>query len=102
MSTSEPVSRPGYALRLIRDRLDGDRAGLPATNRVLYLLAGALTVDGKNVPANSAWHGAGPCAAVAGPPGRRCCATSSSARTGRCRASRCSRTTSRSIHRSRP
>jgi hypothetical protein len=60
----------GYALRLTRDRLDGgSRAALPAMNRVPYLLDGTLTVDGKDVLVNSAWHGAGACAAVAGPGG---------------------------------
>lgn len=60
----------GYVLRLTRDRLEaGSRLALPATNRVLYLLDGALTVDGKDVPVNSAWHGAGTCPAVAGPAG---------------------------------
>ncbi len=61
---------PGHVLRLIRDRLDpGACSAFPATNRVLYLLDGALTVDGKSVPVNSAWRGAGACSAVAGPGG---------------------------------
>src|SRR3989304_3182056 len=62
-----------YVLRLTRDRLDaGARYGqsLPSMNRILYVLGGDLTVEGggKQVPiaANSAWHGAGPCTAVAG------------------------------------
>jgi len=62
-----------YVLRLTRDRLDaGARYGqsLPSMNRILYVLDGDLTVEGggKQVPiaANSAWHGAGPCTAVAG------------------------------------
>jgi hypothetical protein len=60
----------GHVLRLTRDRMDpGARSALPATNRVLYLLDGALTVDGKSVPVNNAWHGAGNCSAVAGPEG---------------------------------
>ena len=51
---------PGHVLRLTRDRLDpGARSAFPATNRVLYLLDGALTVDGKDVPGDSAWHRAG-------------------------------------------
>jgi quercetin dioxygenase-like cupin family protein len=61
---------PGHVLRLTRDRMDpGARSALPATNRVLYLLDGALTVDGKSVPVNNAWHGVGACSAVAGPAG---------------------------------
>jgi hypothetical protein len=61
---------PGHVLRLTRDRLDpGARSAFPATNRVLYLLDGALTVDGKDVPVDSAWHSAGACSAVAGSSG---------------------------------
>jgi quercetin dioxygenase-like cupin family protein len=61
---------PGHVLRLTRDRLAANaRESLPATNRVLYLLEGALTVDGAGVPLNGAWHGAGACTAVAGPAG---------------------------------
>jgi hypothetical protein len=57
-----------FALHLWRDRLDPEaRSALPATNRVLYVLDGALSVEG--VPVNSAWHGAGACSAVAGPEG---------------------------------
>ena len=60
----------GHVLRLTRDRLDpGARAALPSTARVLYVLEGALTVDGKNVPLNAVWHGAGACSVVAGPAG---------------------------------
>ena len=59
-----------HVLRLIRDRMAANtRASLPAMNRVLYLLEGALTVDGKSIPVNSAWHGAAACSAVAGPEG---------------------------------
>jgi hypothetical protein len=59
-----------HILRLTRDVLPpASRSAFPATNRVLYLLDGALTVDGKDVPVNSAWHGAGACSAVAGPGG---------------------------------
>ncbi|HEV8615525.1 MAG TPA: hypothetical protein VGU22_08515 [Methylomirabilota bacterium] len=59
-----------HVLRLTRDRLDpGARSALPATNRVLYVLEGALTVEGKNLPLDGAWHGAGACSAVAGPAG---------------------------------
>jgi quercetin dioxygenase-like cupin family protein len=61
---------PGYVLRLTRDRMDaGARSALPATNRVLYLLDGALDVDGKSLPVNGAWQGGGACTAVAGPAG---------------------------------
>jgi hypothetical protein len=57
-----------FALHLWHDRLDpGARSALPATNRVLYVLDGALSVDGA--PVNSAWYGAGACSAVAGPAG---------------------------------
>jgi hypothetical protein len=59
-----------FLLRLSRDRLDpGARSALPAANRVLYLLEGALSVDGKDVPVNNAWHGAAACSAVAGASG---------------------------------
>lgn len=59
-----------YLLRLSRDRLEpAARSALPATNRVLYLLEGALTVDGRDLPVDSAWHGAGSCATTAGPAG---------------------------------
>jgi hypothetical protein len=59
-----------YILRLTRDVLGpAERSAFPATNRVLYLLDGALTVDGKSVPVNSAWHRPGACSAVAGPAG---------------------------------
>ncbi len=59
-----------HILRLMRDRLAPNaREPLPAMNRVLYLLEGALTVDGASVPLNGAWHGAGACTAVAGPAG---------------------------------
>ena len=60
----------GHVLRLTRDRLAANvREALPAMNRVLYVLEGALTVDGANVPLRSAWHGAGACTAVAGSAG---------------------------------
>ena len=61
-----------YRLRLLRDRLTpGERpAPWPPTNRVLYTLEGALTVDGDggtvSLKANEAWHGAGACAVLAG------------------------------------
>ena len=75
---------------------------LPAANRVLYLLDGALTVDGKSVPVNGAWHGAGPCEAGAGPAGatvlRYELVGGGAAASG---SSRCSPTTSRSIRRRR-
>jgi hypothetical protein len=60
----------GHVLRLMRDHLQPNtRASLPAMNRVLYLLEGALSVDGKDLAVNSAWHGAGVCSVVAGPAG---------------------------------
>jgi hypothetical protein len=60
----------GVVLRLMRDHLrPSTGAALPAMNRVLYLLDGELTVDGKNVPVNTAWHGAGACKVGAGPAG---------------------------------
>jgi quercetin dioxygenase-like cupin family protein len=59
-----------YMLRLTRDVLGpAERSAFPATNRVLYLLDGALTVSGESVPVNGAWHGAGACSTVAGPAG---------------------------------
>jgi quercetin dioxygenase-like cupin family protein len=60
----------GLVLRLMRDHLQPNAgAALPAMNRVLYLLDGALTVEGKNIPVNTAWHGAGACKVAAGPAG---------------------------------
>jgi hypothetical protein len=60
----------GLVLRLMRDHLQPSaRAALPAMNRVLYLQEGAVTVDGKDVPVGTAWHGAGACAVTAGPAG---------------------------------
>jgi len=60
----------GLVLRLMRDHLrPNTRETLPALNRVLYLLEGALTVDGTDVPVNTAWHGAGACTVAAGPAG---------------------------------
>jgi quercetin dioxygenase-like cupin family protein len=60
----------GLVLRLMRDHMRANTgAELPAMNRVLYVLDGALTVDGKNVPVNTAWHGAGACKVAAGPSG---------------------------------
>ncbi len=57
----------GHALRLLRDRLDpGARLMLPALNRVLYVLEGAVSLDGADLHANGAWHGAGACTATAG------------------------------------
>ena len=59
-----------HVLRLSRDQLPpAARAALPAAARVLYLLDGALTVDGRNVTVDSAWHGRAPCMLVAGPAG---------------------------------
>lgn len=59
-----------HVLRLVRDGLARNgRESLPAVNRVLYLLEGAMTVDGGSVPLNGAWHGAGACTVVAGPAG---------------------------------
>jgi hypothetical protein len=59
-----------HVLRLLRDRLARNaREPLPAMNRVLYLLEGALAVDGASAPLHGAWHGAGACTAVAGPAG---------------------------------
>jgi hypothetical protein len=56
-----------HVLRLLRDRLaPKTREPLPAMNRVLYLLEGALTVDGASVPLNGAWHGVGAGMAEAG------------------------------------
>jgi len=61
---------PAHVLRLSRDRLaPAARTALPPANRVLYLLEGALAVDGRALAVGSAWHGAGACATVAGPGG---------------------------------
>ena len=38
-------------------------------DRVLYLLEGSLTVDGRSVGVDAAWHGTGACALVAGASG---------------------------------
>jgi hypothetical protein len=60
----------GLVLRLMRDHLQPNaRAALPAMNRVLYVQEGMVTVDGKDVPVTTAWHGAGACAVTAGPAG---------------------------------
>jgi hypothetical protein len=64
----------GHVLRLMRDHLrPSTRASLPAMNRVLYLMEGAVTVEcaGKQatVPVNGAWHGAAACTVTAGPAG---------------------------------
>jgi quercetin dioxygenase-like cupin family protein len=57
----------GHALRLLRDRLDpGARLMLPALNRVLYVLEGAVSLDGADLHANEARHAAGACTATAG------------------------------------
>ena len=59
-----------YVLRLSRDHLESAaRAALPAAARVLYLLDGAVTVDGRDLSGDSAWHGCAPCALVAGSAG---------------------------------
>jgi len=61
------VTAAGHALRLLHDRLDpGARLMLPALNRVLYVLEGAVSLDGADLHANGAWHGAGACTATAG------------------------------------
>jgi redox-sensitive bicupin YhaK (pirin superfamily) len=63
-------SMSAHVLRLCRVRLEpAARTALPAENRVLFLLEGALTVDGRALAVDSAWHGAGACATVAGPAG---------------------------------
>ena len=60
----------GLVLRLMRDHLQPrSRASLPAMNRVLYLLEGAISVDGKDVPVNTAWHSPAACVVTAGPAG---------------------------------
>lgn len=65
----------GHLLRVTRDQLPpGGRYAepLPAMNRVLYVLDGDVTVEGGapvGVSANTAWHGAGPCPAIAGAKG---------------------------------
>jgi quercetin dioxygenase-like cupin family protein len=65
----------GHVLRVTRDQLAaGGRYATPlaAMNRVLYVLDGDVTVEaGARAPVatNAAWHGAGPCAAVAGSKG---------------------------------
>lgn len=63
----------GYVLRLTRDQLAPAARyapPLPAGLRVLYVLAGDLTVEAAGAPAplaaNSAWQGGGPCPARAG------------------------------------
>jgi hypothetical protein len=54
-----------HVLRLGRDGVEpAARTALPAMNRVLYLLEGALTVDGRALAVESAWYGAGVCATV--------------------------------------
>jgi hypothetical protein len=59
-----------HVLRLSRDHLEpAARTALPAMNRVLCLLEGALTIDGRTLAVDSAWHGAGACSTVAGSTG---------------------------------
>jgi len=61
------TAEAGHTLRLLRDRLDpGARLMLPALNRVLYVLEGAVSLDGVDLHANGAWHAAGACTATAG------------------------------------
>ena len=66
----------GYLLRLTRDRMEPQtrqRALLCATNRVLYVLDGQLSIAASGLPvrldANEAWHGAGACSAAPGADG---------------------------------
>jgi hypothetical protein len=60
----------GYTLRLLRDRLaPGTRRALPPLNRVLYVVDGAVSVDGVAVAANAARHVAGACSVEAGASG---------------------------------
>jgi len=65
-----------YLLRLTRDRMEApmrQRASLPATNRVLYMLNGQLSITASGLharlSASEAWHGAGACSAVSGADG---------------------------------
>ena len=56
-----------WQLRLYEDRLEpGAAASLPAGNRVIYVAAGAASVDGAKVPEDGAWFGAGAAAVAAG------------------------------------
>lgn len=57
----------GFVLRLTRDHLQPNTgAALPPAHRILYVLDGTVTVDGKDVAAHTAWHGAGACALAVG------------------------------------
>lgn len=62
---------PGYALRVVEDRI-GPRAALalPAAHRVVYVVGGGLDVsaDGTHARrgANEAWQGGGACLFTAG------------------------------------
>jgi len=57
-------------LRLTWDRLaPGGRLTLPALNRVLYVLDGALALDGVQVDANEARHDTRACSVIAGSAG---------------------------------
>jgi len=65
-----------YALRLTEDRLSAQgryARPLPAMNRVVYVLEGALAIGSgeqeRSCKSNSAWHGAAECVAAAGPDG---------------------------------
>ena len=59
-----------HVLRLTEDRVaPGGRVTLPALNRVLYVLDGALALDGVSVRANEARHATHSSSVVAGPAG---------------------------------
>ncbi len=68
------MAGPPYALSLSEDTVGaGRRYPLPATNRVLYVRAGAATVASAaraaRVAADAAWHGRGACEVTAGAAG---------------------------------
>ena len=59
-----------FTLRLVQERLaPGARVALPALTRVVYVLDGALSIDGAAVGANDARLAAAACPAAAGPSG---------------------------------
>jgi len=69
------MAMSAYTLRLAEDRFPpgAGELSLPALNRVLYVLEGAIAVTAEGVrtevPADRAWHGGDACTVSAGPAG---------------------------------
>jgi hypothetical protein len=58
-------------LRLYEDSISGGReaVSLPALARMIFVVHGAVTIDGKALSDGEAWHGEGACALTAGKDG---------------------------------